>query len=260
MRTVSLVVTLICVCLFSSASPQNSPSTKEGIKVNLMDLHPPIPISTPPAEFPAEARIKNLEGVCVISIVVDVQGKPQNPQVVRCSDTIFADNSIIAVMGYKFKPAHTDEGKNLPVKLTIEVNFRLKSEGPFTAGTRPQAQIRYAFLSPPGITSSDPGPDGVYPLSELVSMPKMIRFVSKDFEEVAFRFPNGVGCRVVLTIDAKGKPSDAQVTSCDNAFLEKPAVNSVLSSKYEPARLNGKAVPVRSTIHIIYDGFPHKTP
>ena len=258
MRHFSFIALLIFVCLSRPMSSQDTPSSNQQVKIDLKGLHAPVPISTPPAEFPAEARLKKLEGVCAILIVVDVQGNPQNPQVIRCSDTIFADNSIAALMTYKFKPAHTDDGKNFPVKLTIEVNFRLKSEGPFTVGTQPQAQLRYAFLSPPGMTSSDPGPDGVYPLSRLVTMPKMIRFVSKDFEEVAFRFPDGVGCRVVLTINAKGKPSDVQVINCDNAFLEKPAMSSVLRSKYEPARLNGKAVPVRATIHIVYDGFPHK--
>ena len=43
----------------------------------------PVPIFTPEAEFSDEARRAKYQGVCLISLIVDAQGNPQNPRVVR---------------------------------------------------------------------------------------------------------------------------------------------------------------------------------
>ena len=42
------------------------------------------------------------------------------------SDPIFADNSLAAVMKYKFTPALTQDGKAVPVKVSVEVNYRFE--------------------------------------------------------------------------------------------------------------------------------------
>jgi hypothetical protein len=137
--------------------------------------------------------------------------------------------------------------------ITVEINFHFGSES-FHPG-EPPAQVRYGFFSPPGMTSLGPGASGVYPLSKQLEPPKMTDFVSKGFSMAAMLFPDGVGCHVVLTLDAKGKPLDAQPGDCDKPSLEKPALDSLMKSKYKPAKLNGKDVPVRMTVHLIYDGF-----
>jgi hypothetical protein len=85
--------------------------------------------------------------------------------------------------------------------------------------------------------------------------PEMSRFSDEGFGDAAFPFPDGTFCDVVLTISAKGKPSDPSVTRCEKAILEKPAVASLLKSQYKPGRVNGKRVAVRTSIHLEFDGF-----
>ena len=84
----------------------------------------PIPIFTPEAEFSDEARRAKYQGVVLISLIVDAQGNPQNPRVVRPLGMGLDEKALEAVRKYKFKPA-MKEGKPVPVMMSIEVNFRL---------------------------------------------------------------------------------------------------------------------------------------
>jgi periplasmic protein TonB len=84
----------------------------------------PVPIFTPEAEFSDEARRAKYQGVCLISLIVDAQGNPQNPRVSRPLGMGLDEKALEAVRKYKFKPAMR-EGKPVAVMMSIEVNFRL---------------------------------------------------------------------------------------------------------------------------------------
>jgi protein TonB len=85
----------------------------------------PIPLFEPEAEFSDEARRAKYQGLCIVRILVDAQGNPQNPRVVRTLGMGLDEKAIEAVMKYKFKPAK-ENGKPVPVwPVDIEVNFHL---------------------------------------------------------------------------------------------------------------------------------------
>jgi protein TonB len=85
----------------------------------------PIAIFTPEAEFSDEARRAKYQGVCLISLIVDAQGNPQGPRVIRALGMGLDEKALEAVRKYKFKPAMKDGRVAVPVRITIEVNFRL---------------------------------------------------------------------------------------------------------------------------------------
>jgi len=85
----------------------------------------PMPIITPEAEFSDEARRAKYQGVVLISLIVDAQGNPQNPRVVRPLGMGLDEKALEAVRKYKFKPAMKDGHVPVPVMITVEVNFRL---------------------------------------------------------------------------------------------------------------------------------------
>jgi TonB family protein len=60
----------------------------------------------------------------VVSVVVDVQGNPQQVQVVRHLGMGLDQKAVDAVKQYRFKPA-TLQGKPVPVEVNIEVTFRI---------------------------------------------------------------------------------------------------------------------------------------
>lgn len=85
----------------------------------------PVALNQVEAEFSDEARRAKYQGVCLISLIVDAQGNPQNPRVVRALGMGLDDKAIEAVRKYKFKPAMKDGKTPVPVMITVEVNFRL---------------------------------------------------------------------------------------------------------------------------------------
>jgi TonB family protein len=85
----------------------------------------PVPLNQVEAEFSDEARRAKYQGVCLISLIVDAQGNPQNPRVVRTLGMGLDEKALEAVRKYKFKPAMKDGKTAVPVMITVEVNFRL---------------------------------------------------------------------------------------------------------------------------------------
>ena len=84
----------------------------------------PVPLVTPEAEFSDEARREKYQGICMISIIVDARGYPQNPRVLRSLGMGLDEKALEAVQKYRFKPAMKD-GKPVASMISVEVNFRL---------------------------------------------------------------------------------------------------------------------------------------
>jgi protein TonB len=107
------------------SGPGWGPDSGNGIyKPGVGGVSQPIPIFTPEAEFSDEARRQKYEGVCLISVIIDAQGNPQSPHVVRALGMGLDEKALQAVMKYRFKPARKD-GKPVAVRISVMVNFRL---------------------------------------------------------------------------------------------------------------------------------------
>ena len=85
----------------------------------------PVLIHRVTAQFTDEAKRANFEGVCLIGLIVNVQGNPVNVHVVRPLGMGLDEKAIEAIKQYKFKPAMKDGKTPVPVMVTIEVDFRL---------------------------------------------------------------------------------------------------------------------------------------
>lgn len=84
----------------------------------------PVPVFSPEAEFSDEARRNKYQGICMISIVVDSQGLPRNPRVVRSLGMGLDEKALEAVARYRFRPA-LKNGRPVAARILVEVNFRL---------------------------------------------------------------------------------------------------------------------------------------
>lgn len=85
----------------------------------------PVPLFQPEAEFSDEARRAKYQGVCLVALIVDAQGNPQNVHIVRPLGMGLDEKAMEAVRKYKFKPAMRDGKTPVPVMVQVEVNFRL---------------------------------------------------------------------------------------------------------------------------------------
>ena len=95
---------------------------------------PEITYSVDP-EMTDKARQKKLGGTCVVSMIVDVSGTPQNVQIAKSIATTVAPktqsaargldlNCVKAAKQYRFKPG-TYQGKPVPVEIKVEINYRI---------------------------------------------------------------------------------------------------------------------------------------
>jgi protein TonB len=112
----------------SGNGPGYGPGSDGGFGGNVYSLGggvtAPVPIVTPEAEFSDEARRNKYQGLCLISLIVDAHGNPQNPRVIRALGMGLDEKALDAIRRYKFKPG-TKDGKPVAVVMTIEVDFRL---------------------------------------------------------------------------------------------------------------------------------------
>jgi len=84
----------------------------------------PVLLMSAEAEFSEDARRAKYEGKCMISLVVDAHGMPQNVHTETPLDYGLSEKAIEAVNKYRFKPAMKD-GMPVPVKMNVEVRFHL---------------------------------------------------------------------------------------------------------------------------------------
>jgi TonB family protein len=228
---------------------QQTPSATDVEDASQKIVHPPALLNNVEAEFSEEARSKGISGLCLVALTIDSKGLPQDIRLLRCTDPVFAKNSLSTVSKYRFAPAAKADGTQVAVKITVEISF-IRDDRP------PVIPIGYQFMSPPGATSSSPDAAGVYPLTGALSAPVITSFVDEGYGESAFHLLGNGGCDTTLAIDKKGKPSDLETLHCEESSLEKPAAESLLKSHYKPASLNGKAVPVKVSVHLELGGFP----
>jgi TonB family protein len=79
----------------------------------------------PDPEFSDEARRAKYQGIVIVSVIVDAQGNPQNPRVVRPLGMGLDEKALEAIRKYKFKPALEDGKTPVPVMINISVDFHL---------------------------------------------------------------------------------------------------------------------------------------
>jgi TonB family protein len=88
----------------------------------------PVSLNIVAAEFTDAARKARHEGIVLVSCIVDVQGRPQDFKVIRTLGMGLDEKAVEAVGKYRFKPAMKN-GEPVPVRITVEVNFRLYERG-----------------------------------------------------------------------------------------------------------------------------------
>lgn len=251
------VLAVFCLCALAHAQG-TVPPDQIIYSFDPTFIDSPVAILVPEAKMPDEARRQHLDGICAVTFVVNRKGLPQDPRIVRCTDSLFAENSLNAVKKYRFVPAkRVADNKPVLFRMHMEVDYKISADP--NPVPLPQPRIKGRFFVPSKSAPSGPDSNGIYTLSHDFdppnSFPQIKQFGDAGFGRAAFSFEDGAGCIAILTLDEKGHPTDAQITECDDASLENPILRSLRKSQYSSAILNGRPVPVRASVRIVCEGF-----
>lgn len=83
----------------------------------------PQPLNRPNPEYSAEALRAGLQGKCILSLVVNKEGKPENVTVSRSLGMGLDEKSIEAVRNWTFEPGRKD-GTPVAVRVHVVITFR----------------------------------------------------------------------------------------------------------------------------------------
>ena len=85
---------------------------------------PPHVIYSPEPPFSEKARSAGYQGVCTLTLVVGIDGKPRNIKVVNPLGMGLDEKAVEAVGTWRFQPA-TKDGNPVAVQIAVEVDFHL---------------------------------------------------------------------------------------------------------------------------------------
>ena len=113
------------IFLDSGASPRRPAyGEKEIIEKAGGAVSAPKPILMGEASFSEYARRNKIQGSAVLTLIVDAHGLPQDVHVTRSLEPSLDEQSVAAVMRYRFRPA-MKAGRPVPVRVSVEVRFKL---------------------------------------------------------------------------------------------------------------------------------------
>lgn len=171
----------------------DEPVYKVGGKVSA-----PRPVYAPDPEYSEQGREAQLQGVCVLSMVVGTDGKPHDVQITRSLGLGLDEKAVEAIRTWRFEPAEKD-GHAVAVQLNVETSFRVYSSG-VAAGLQPIPQSDTQDSGVPNRQAEN------YPLLLDIRFPRGQR-MAKGYVVTAEATMSGGGPlrKVTLTCGPKGK-------------------------------------------------------
>jgi len=87
---------------------------------------PPVPVRTPPPQYPPELKREGVAGIVTVAIVVDEKGAVSSAAINKSTNPAFDQPSLDAVKKWKFKPA-TKDNQAIPSKVIVPLHFTVES-------------------------------------------------------------------------------------------------------------------------------------
>jgi len=82
----------------------------------------PVPVKTPPPEFPSDMQRQGISGVVAVRVVIDEKGSVSECSVSKSSHAEFEQAAVSAVKTWKFKPA-SKGGVAVKASVVIPIKF-----------------------------------------------------------------------------------------------------------------------------------------
>ena len=84
--------------------------------------NPPVPVRTPPPQYPAQLKRDGVSGMVVVNVVIDADGSVEEVEVRKSTNSEFDAPAVEAVKQWRFKPAKKD-GNAIRSKVALPLKF-----------------------------------------------------------------------------------------------------------------------------------------
>lgn len=121
--TILISMTLIAPVNARTAAVADKPASSSVYKIG-GDVLPPKLLNKVEPQYTKQAKKKKIQGVTILSVVINADGQAQNFRVTKSLDAGLDQKAIEAVRQWTFEPA-TKEGQAVAVEATIEIHFKL---------------------------------------------------------------------------------------------------------------------------------------
>jgi TonB family protein len=96
------------------------------IEAHKQDITPPRIVYSVEPTYPDKSKLQEISGVCLLSMIVDTNGRPIQIRVAQSPNPDLDISAIIAASKYRFIPAMY-HGDAAPVMIQVQVSFRVAS-------------------------------------------------------------------------------------------------------------------------------------
>ncbi|MGA2807182.1 MAG: energy transducer TonB [Terracidiphilus sp.] len=265
MRKAGLLLTLLALSAGPALAQQElAPSTDDGpLAIKPVQPKPdkdgvysagpgilsPLVLQRGTAVYPENVPADAVDGVCVLSLVVDADGTPTKLQVVATHGAAFDAAASDAVKQFKFEPGTLD-GKPVPVRIYARIRF-FDDRRP--AIPRMLSQYDPSGVSTPlGARSGGFSPRPRFPSRPYDKFPIAIYAPAAEYSEQAraAKFQGVVMVSVLVT--EEGLPADIKVLKPVGMGLDEKAIECVSQYRFKPAMKDGAPVAARITVEVNY--------
>jgi protein TonB len=121
-----LLAVLFCAVHTFAQNQASPPPAKEEIKeAGKNGVSAPKCVSCPPAEFTSKARKDKVSGTVSLAVIVNADGTVRDINVTKGLGDGLDESAVKTVRKWEFKPATDRDGNPVPVKVNVQVSFRL---------------------------------------------------------------------------------------------------------------------------------------
>lgn len=204
-------------------------------------------------QYPKAAAEKKTQGRVIAQFIVNEEGDIVSPKIIRSIDPEL-DAEALRVIGEmpKWQPGK-QRGKNVAVRYTVPVMFRLNLDDKKQQGTTPKEKVEdYGEHQIDGETvynRADEMPE--FPGGSMA----LTNFISKEMKIPEVARVNGVQGRVIVqfVVDKDGSIKYPVVRRLVDPVLDKEALRIVESMpKWKPGKINGQVVATKYTLPIMF--------
>jgi TonB family protein len=202
-------------------------------------------VSTVQALYASERSNRDVQGMTVLAMLIDVKGAPQHIQVLHTHGDAFDQSAIAAVRHSTFEPGQLGD-KPVPVWIDVRVVFHADHSNAI-----PQVLITERDLAPPEESKLEDKHHK--PLSYTPPFP--IHTVDADFADPFAKHPYVQVAVVTVLVSETGMPKEVRVSRGLGFGLDEKAAAAVWHYRFLPATSKGKPVAARRDVMVSFTKF-----